>query len=224
MRLRLSGLILLLHSVAMAQLPSSEEVLVPDQAIQVSPLHLLNFYPTVEVSFEQRILPRVTTQLEVGYVLNYDSNNGERYQNKRGVKLKLEGRFYFRRDAGENKISYGAVEPYLNAIDFDRRSVVEQCLDSDCMNRYTRQYKDRGKYREQGVSVKLGNLWYLDAKSRTFLDFNAGLTFRVIRYDLPASHEGFRVNDESGFLEVPDEANRFALSPCIALRLGYRFK
>ena len=224
MRLLFSGLLLLIYPVAMAQLTVSEEELVPDRAVKVSPLHLLNFYPTIELSFEQRIFPRVTTQLEAGYVLNYDSNNGERYQNKRGVKVKVEGRYYLPRTGTENKILYGALEPYLNVIGFDRRSVVEECLDSECTTRYTRQFKDEGKYREHGLSCKLGTLWYLDADFRTFIDFNAGLTVRIIRYDLPSRHSGFRVNDEIPLFEAPNENNRTAPSLCLGLRLGYRFK
>ena len=224
MRLILYNLLVLINSVTMAQLQLSEEALVPDQAIKLSPLHLLNFYPTIEVSFEQRIFPRITTQLEAGYVLNYDSQNGEHYQNKQGVKLKLEGRYYLKRGNGENKIVYLAAEPYLNVIDFVRRSVVEDCFDAGCTTIFTRQYKDPGKYREQGVSIKIGTLWYLDMKFRTFVDFNLGMSVRHIRYDLPPRYNGFHVDDGSSFFWGPDKDKRTALSPCAGLRLGYRFK
>lgn len=210
--------------MAVAQIPTSEDALVPDQAIKVSPLHLLNFYPTIEVSFEQRIFPRITTQLEAGYVLNYDSDNREHFQNKQGVKLKLEGRYYLKRGNGENKIVYLAAEPYLNAIDFVWRTVVEDCFDAGCTTRFTRQYKEPGKYREQGVSIKIGTLWYLDANFRTFVDFNLGMTVRNIQYDLPPKHTGFHVDDGSSYVWGPDKDDRTALSPSAGLRLGYRFK
>src|SRR5688500_12245551 len=136
----------------------TESAVVPHTAIKASPLHLLNFYPTVELSFEQRLLPRFTTQLEAGYVLNYGSNINRDFQDKRGVKLKLEGRYYFGPVSDAKKIYYGAVEPYMNVINFDRSASEVECFDLECSHLYRRQYFDKIEYREHGVSLKIGLL------------------------------------------------------------------
>jgi hypothetical protein len=196
----------------------SEFNLVPPMAIKVSPLHLLNFYPTIEWSYEQRIRPRITTQAEVGYVVDYGYDQDEDFRDKRGVKLKLEGRYYFGAPASEKRIYYSAMEPYLNIINFDRREVVKECFDKECLHEYTRQYIDKIKYREYGVSFKIGLLRYVD--SRTFIDLNTGVTVRNIRYEKPAG----RFKGVQWGIAIPNENNRIALSPCFGFRLGYRLK
>ena len=222
MRLLCAGAFLFIHAIGMAQVPSPDASLVPDQTIKVSPLHLLNFYPTIEVSFEKRIFPVVTAQLEFGYVLNYGSNVDRKYQNKRGVKVKLEGRYYFTSISERDRLYYATVEPYANRINFDRYSVVEECFDRDCNNVYTRQYNDRVEYRESGVSLKLGTLRYIGY--RAFFDFTAGVTLRNIRYIEPARTRGLNENDELVFFQVPNEDDRTIPSPCLGVRFGYRIK
>src|SRR5687768_9130070 len=125
MRLTIPAFLMLMHTIVAAQMPLSEESLVPDMAIKVSPLHLLNFYPTIDVAYEQRIRPRFTVQLGFGYVLDVAGDEYERYQNKNGFKLKLEGRHYFGAEDERNRTFYTSLEPYMNAIDFDRRTVVQ---------------------------------------------------------------------------------------------------
>jgi hypothetical protein len=204
-----------------AQEPLTESAVVPHTAIKVSPLHLLNFYPTVELSFEQRILPRFTTQLEAGYVLNYGSNMNRDFQDKRGVKLKLEGRYYFGTVSDAKKIYYGAVEPYMNVINFDRSVSEVECFDLECNHLYRRQYFDKMEYREHGVSLKIGLL--RDLGSGIFLDFNSGLTLRNIRYHEPVRPRSFNELEERNFFQIPNENDRIGFSPNLGLRFGYRF-
>jgi hypothetical protein len=211
----------LIHTVLSAQDLLTESALVPHTAIKVSPLHLLNFYPTIEWSFEQRILPRFTTQLEVGYVLNYRTNIDRDFQDKRGVKLKLEGRYYFGSVSDRKKIYYGAIEPYMNVINFDRASSSEECFDLECQHRYRREYFEKVAYREHGVSLKIGLLRYLG--SRIFLDINSGFTIRTVRYRKTDRPRSFNEFEESGFLQIPNENDRIGFSPNLGLRLGYRF-
>ena len=116
-------------------------MLVPQQAIKFSPLHLINFYPTLEFSFEQKVSSQVSMQLEVGYVLDYNNDYDDDFLNKRGVKLKLEGRYYFFGRTDKRKIYYLAGEAYANVINFDRASSTQECFDATCDNIFIR-YQD----------------------------------------------------------------------------------
>lgn len=210
------------QTVAYAQEPVTESALVPHAAIKVSPLHLLNFYPTLEWSFEQRILPSFTLQAEAGYVLDFGSDTDYDFRHKRGVKLKLEGRYYFGSVSDRKKIYYGAVEPYLNVINFDRYFSVQECFDLECNHLYRREYFGKVAYREHGVSVKIGLLRYLG--QRTFLDMSTGVTLRNVRYEEPPRPRSFNEFDEQNFFfPVPNENDRMGFSPNLGLRFGYRF-
>lgn len=210
------------YTIASAQNGDSTLLrLIPRQAIKVSPLHLLNFYPTLEVSYEFRIARRMSLQLETGYVLTFPSEENDTHRNKRGVKLKLEGRYFFPGVRRGEKIYYGAIEPYMNVINFDRYEAIEECFDADCRNMYVRRYGYRMTYREQGVSLKVGMVWYLG--SHFFVDYNAGLTLRIVDYDrpplLPESPDRFGIFT----IYIPDETDRTAIGPNMGLRFGYRF-
>lgn len=221
MRLLLAVSSLLIHTALTAQESLKESALVPHTAIKVSPLHLLNFYPTIEWSFEQRILPRFTTQVEAGYVLDYKTNTDRDFQDKRGVKLKLEGRYYFGSVSDRKKIYYAAAEPYMNVINFDRSSSAEECFDLECNHRYRRQYFEKVEYREHGVSLKIGLLRYVGA--HTFFDLNSGFTIRNVHYREPARPRSFNEIEERNFLQIPNENDRIGFSPNLGLRFGYRF-
>ena len=114
MRLILFLVAVFICSFACAQEELSTAMLVPDKAIKVSPLHLLNFYPTIEVSYEQKVTGNVTAQVEAGYVIDYRSGWDREFLNKRGVKLKLEGRYYFWGRMDRKKLYYISAEPYMN--------------------------------------------------------------------------------------------------------------
>ena len=209
------------QTVAFCQQPPTESALVPHTAVKVSPLHLLNFYPTIELSLEQRILPRFTTQVEAGYVLDYNANIHRDFQDKRGVKLKLEGRYYFGSVSDPNKIYYGAIEAYTNLINFDRYASGTECFDLECEHLYRREYDYKVSYREYGLSFKAGVLRYFG--SSIFMDLNGGITLRNVRYNEPARPRAFAENDEFSFFQIPNENDRVAFSPNLGLRFGYRF-
>jgi hypothetical protein len=126
-------------TLAARQLPAQQyatvDMLVPDKAIKVSPLHLLNFYPTIEASYEQKIRDKITAQLEVGYVLRY--NDQQEFQKMRGVKLKAEPRYYFWGRTDRQKLYYAAIEPYANVINFDRLDSRTECFDLECNHTLT---------------------------------------------------------------------------------------
>lgn len=211
-------------SFACAQDELSTDLLVPDKAIKVSPLHLLNFYPTIEVSYEQKVKGNVTAQAEVGYVVDFRTDWDREFLNKRGVKLKLEGRYYFWGRIDRKKLYYISAEPYMNVINFDRENARIECFDLECVNRYriTSQYKV--EYREHGFSVKAGLIRYTGNK--LFFDVNSGFTLRNVRYREPAfpGEFSFDEDDTWSFFDIPNEEDRIGFSPCLSARIGYRLQ
>jgi hypothetical protein len=213
---------IILHVSLKAQDSLSVSMLVPDHAIKVSPLHLINFYPTFELSYEKSILPDVTLQAELGYVLDLGTEyKNQEFQNKRGVKMKLETRYYFWGRTDKRKLYYIAGEVYGNIINFDRGQSRVECYDLECNFEYRREYLYKMRYRENGFTVKAGLMKYLFRNF--FFDINSGLTLRNIKYHRPAEFE-FQFEDDWSFFNIPNENNRVVLSPNLGLRLGYRLK
>jgi hypothetical protein len=196
-------------------------MLVPRQAVKLSPLHLINFYPTIELSFEQKIAPQVTLQLEGGYVLNYSNDWDEDFLDKRGVKLKLESRYYFFGRTDRRKIYYLAGEAYTNIINFERRSSREECFDAACEHMFIRYENAKMAYREKGFTVKAGLIKY--AGKKFFFDFNSGWTIRDIEYR-ELTNILSEERDFFEFFDIPNEEDRIVLSPNVGARIGYRFR
>jgi hypothetical protein len=195
-------------------------MLVPQQAIKFSPNHLVNFYPTLEFSFEQKIARQETVQLEAGYVLNYSNDTNEDFQNKRGVKLKLEGRHYFFGRTDRQKIYYLAGEIYANIINFDRSRRIRECFDVECEHEFIREATYKMEYREKGFTMKVGLLRYA---GNFLFDFSTGWTVRDIEYrEPPGIPRDFE--EDWTFLEIPNEDDRIAFSPNFGIRVGYRLK
>ena len=195
--------------------------LVPKQAIKFSPLHLINFYPTLEFSFEQKIASQVTLQFEGGYVLDYDNDTNDNFLNKRGTKLKLEGRYYFFGRTDRRKIYYIAGEGYANIINFDRTTSSQECFDANCQNIFIRFHEAKMAYREKGFTVKAGFLKYTG--KHFFFDFSSGWTIRDIEYRELTNVLSDDNGDVWDFLDIPNEDDRIALSPNVGARIGYRF-
>jgi hypothetical protein len=191
-------------------------MVVPHQAVKFSPLHLINFYPTFEFSYEQKIAPQVTVQLEAGYVLNYSNEWDEDFIDKRGVKLKLEGRYYFFGRTDKRKVYYVAGEVYSNIINFDRVRTTEECFDVNCGHIFRRTAEYKIEYREKGFSVKAG---LIKRFGKFLFDLNSGLTLRDIEYrEPPILAEQF---SDWMFGEIPNERDRTTWSPNIGVRFGY---
>jgi hypothetical protein len=192
----------------------------PSKVLKLSPLHLYNFYPTIELSYEHRVKGKFTTQIEAGYVLDYSLNTNTKYQNKRGFKLKLEPRYYFAHSRTNRVNFYTSAEGYLNRINFDRESFETRCFDGSCSFQFRQRTSYEMRYREQGFSIKMG--WVINLH-RFLFDFNSGLTVRRIRY------YGDRSNQRNDFLLFgnwfePNETARTVISPNVGIRLGYRFE
>jgi hypothetical protein len=196
-------------------------MLVPQQAVKFSPLHLINFYPTIGFSFEQKVARQVTLQLEGGYVLNYSNDWNEDFIDKRGAKVKLESRYYFFGRTDKRKIYYLGGEVYANIINFERLSRREECFDVNCDHMFIRYENAKMAYREKGFTIKAGLIKYLGRKF--FFDFSSGWTIRDIEYRELTNI----LSDEDdwwGIWEIPNEDDRIILAPNVGARLGYRFK
>jgi hypothetical protein len=191
--------------------------LAPSQVIKFSPLHLMNFYPTIELSYEHRLADRFTLQGEFGYVLDYGSNTSADFQDKRGFKAKVEPRYYLAYSES-HMYFYTSGELYLNRINFDRETYVNGCIDQWCEFRFVQRTEYEMKYREHGASLKLGWIIYFH---RFLLDLNSGWTVRVVSYS--GQQQTF-----DDMIEVfdfgPDETDRTQLSPNLGIRLGYRLE
>lgn len=197
-------------------------MLVPKQAVKFSPLHLINFYPTLEFSFEQKIASKVTLQLEGGYVLDYDNDTNDSFLNKRGAKVKLEARYYFFGRTDKRKIYYIAGEGYANIINFDRTTSTQECFDVNCENIFIRFQDAKMAYREKGFTIKAGLIKY--AGEHFFFDFSSGWTIRNIEYRELTNVLADDNDDVWDFLDIPNEDDRIALSPNVGARVGYRFR
>jgi hypothetical protein len=223
-RTTLALLLILPGTIAHAQDSVRYNRLVPRHALKFSPFHLINFYPTLEFSYEKKITHTFTAQAEYGHVINY-SNQDESYRNKRGYKMKLEVRKYFAPVVHRRLLFYGAAEYYKNDITFDRQFTTRECFGNDCEHSIIRYQYYPVQYIEQGFSVKFGLIKYFF--SDFFLDINSGWTIRFVDYDevipkgIPAFPEGM---EDDLFFDIPNEEDRVVPCPVLGIRIGYRLR
>jgi hypothetical protein len=198
----------------------------PKHAVKISPLHWLGFYSTVQVAYEVGLTPRIGMQLDAGmvvdrkFLINRGLGASNYYQNKRGVKLKLEARYYFSGTFRGADGFYTSLEPYWNAVNFDRSGTNAECFDAQCQTSFIRYYDYVVQYRELGVGMKGGYMKYFNRDY--FIDISIGWMVRSIDYteltDTP-------INREESFVSIlPKEQDRTVLAPLMGIRLGYRFR
>lgn len=194
--------------------------LIPHHALKISPFHLFSFYPTIQLAYEIKVVERFSVQLESGYVLDYKMKEDPAYQDKRGVKAKLELHYYMLPSERANLIYYGAAEIYWNAVNFDRLTSQQECFDIDCNHIFTRQYTYKTMYREPGIGLKIGFVKYF---SDFFMDINSGWGVRFIDYTDPSVPAGL-LDNGNDWRMIPNEADRITLSPIVGIRFGYRLR
>lgn len=198
---------------------------IPLHAFKWSPYHLINFYPTVQLAYERRLKERFSLQADMGIVLRrwlgQDFGNTE-FENKRGVKLKLEARFYLKRQRLSNAFDYLSVEPYWNRINFDRSETLTECFDVNCQSQFRRTYRYEMKYREPGLSAKYGIMLRFN---HFIADFNGGISLRFVNYIRPDWVEQLIPEDNfnGGWFEIPNERKRVGVSPALGVRIGWAF-
>ncbi len=199
--------------------------LIPRSALKFAPATLVNFYPTLEFSYEQKIASRFSIQIGYGYVIKIDKSFDPEYQNKRGYKGKIEIRYYLMPSERNNLVYYVAPGGYWNVVDFDRETSQQECYDLSCTHTFTRYYNYVVNYREHGFTLKFGFVKHF-SKS-IFIDVNGGWSFRYIDYDEPLIPPGINnlfEDDVFFFANIPKEEDWFTLTPLIGFRVGYRFR
>lgn len=209
----------LLPWFAMAQTTDTVRVKSPTfQVFKVSPLHLLNFYPSFLIGYEYGFSPNQSVQIDAGPVLDFESYNQE-FQRKRGFKLKTEYRYYLDIENLSGNGHYIALEGYWNFVNFNRDVTQTECFDLACQNLFTRDYSFLVKYRETGIALKFGIVRVTD---KIIYDWFFGLRLRFVDYkkpNLPPSVENF---EDGFFLEIPNETPRTTFGITAGLKLGYK--
>lgn len=225
MFLRLILIVLAVYGGTLVAQDSTGTTAVPRHAVRISPLHLANFYPTIQTGYETRLYGKLTGYLEGGYVVDISQNETGEYANMRGFKLKIEPRYYFFESVNDRVTFYGALELYGNRVDFDRNETVIECYDEGCVHQYRRQRSYVVKYREKGFVLKWGMMLYI---KRFFFDLNAGMGVRGIDYIKPEIvQQPEAVDDMLGFSEFafqPIEEKRTVPGLALGMRLGYRIR
>jgi len=184
--------------------------------IKVSPFHLVNFYPSVQLAYELQFPKNYSLQLDAGYVFDLEETS-DMYKNKRGVKLKTELRYYIETKK-RARLLYVSFEPYANLINFDRNEFKTECFDVECTVLFRREYNYLVRYRETGASFKLG----IQMQRKRFLfDFNHGLMVRNINYKKPFIPAGIDDNIIRIWNIFPNEEKRIVLGPVVGIRAGY---
>lgn len=192
----------------------------PKHAIKIGPLHPLNFYPTLQIGYEYRLLPNLTSQIGLGYAIPYHDIRMD-FQNKRGVKLRLESRYYIPATVDSRNAHYLSAQFYSNIINFDRETQRIECFDLDCTIQYSKWYEYKVKYREQGLALQYGIHWY---KRRVTFDLSIGVSLRHINYKEPTLPRGLNEIDEWAWFKIPNEENRTVIGPAGAFWIGYKIQ
>jgi hypothetical protein len=202
------------------------KVKAPALAIKWSPLHLIYFYPSVQVAIEHRLFKNLNVQYDLGLIVDYPQSDSEDFSDKHGYRVIGELRYYV---PSPPKVPfYVATELYHSKIAFTRSQVVGYgCETGDCD--YF-QYVDYDiETINRGIGIKFGVLLYPGwNKNRSFFfDINAGGAFRDITYkDIGRPNDGpgevFYDNDNDR-LFAPSEQSRTQIRFVLGVRLGYTF-
>ncbi len=222
--IRVFFILLIFSGSCFAQDSTRFDKLIPRTALKFTPFTLINFYSSLELSFEQKIAKRFTAQIGYGYVFNFRRRGDPEFENMRGAKVKLEIRYYLLPSERYTLSNYIALGVYRNGVDFDRETPQQECYDLSCTNTFTRYYNYKVQYREHGLTLKYGFVKHF--RKSIFIDFNTGWSFRFIDYDKPTLSQAFNgFGFEESFIDLsPKEEDWFTLTPLVCLRIGYRFR
>jgi hypothetical protein len=197
----------------------------PRLAVKWSSLHLIHFYPSIQIGVEHVLLKNVRAQYDVGLVVDRLGTD-EEYENCRGFRGIGEIRYYI---PSPPKIPfYIAGEFYYSDIKFDRTNVAGyDCQGEHCL--YYEYLTYTMTHGNQGAGLKYGILLFpgWNRNRSFFFDINVGIAYRSITYrrpaTLPANITIFE-DDNDDFLSFrPSEDNRREFRPVVGIRLGYAF-
>jgi hypothetical protein len=205
----------------------SDRIEPPRLAVKWSPLHLIYFYPSIQVGIEHKLFQNITLQYDLGLVVDFGVTSNDDFTNSHGFRGIGELRYYI---PSPPKIPfYIAGEFYYSNIRFDRSNVIGyDCFDGDCL--YYEQIDYSVNHDHQGVGLKYGILLFpgWNRNRSFFFDLNIGIAYRSISYNDPgkpiAPNIIYFEDEGDDFLSFrPDEENRREFRPVLGFRLGYSF-
>jgi hypothetical protein len=197
----------------------------PRLAAKLSPLHLIYFYPSIQIAIEHKLFSNITLQYDLGVVVDFGVMSDNDFRNRHGFRGIGELRYYI---PSPPKIPfYIAGEVYYSNIKFDRSNVIGyDCFNGDCL--YYEHIIYRVKHDHQGVGLKYGILLFpgWNRNRSFFFDLNLGVAFRTITYSYPgrpsAPNITYFENEDEDFIR-PNEDDRSEFRPVLGFRLGYSF-
>ncbi|MBT1710111.1 hypothetical protein KK062_17830 [Fulvivirgaceae bacterium PWU5] len=217
--------LLLINTAAFAQSTDEYDLAVPRHAFKFSPGHLMNFHPTVQFAYEQRVARRLTLQGEYGHVINAQHNDERGFANyddewnsdRKGYKTKLEAHYYVYATKNGRFAWYSAAELYYNHISYTKQRTTSEYYGETPDTRYEKIHRQRVHYDEGGFNFKFGFVYTMGP---VLLDINAGLGHRFIQYNkiLPVFKES-----RDWFEFGPREESRNQPGLAMGVRIGYRF-
>jgi hypothetical protein len=217
--------LLLISTASIAQDPDLQDLAVPRHAIKFSPGHvLLNYHPSVQLAYEQRIARQWTIQGEYGHILDIGSEGSERYlgtsenyiSDRKGYKAKLEGRYYVVATKRGRFAWYAAGELYYNHLAYTKELTTTEFSEPDIV---TVTYRQRVYNEEKGFNMKYGFVWNVGP---LLVDVNAGVGYRIIHYT--KLYPVFQQDDVFKWLDTtPSEESRNTPGLALGFRIGYRF-
>ncbi|MGC3944063.1 MAG: hypothetical protein QM762_05975 [Chryseolinea sp.] len=201
------------------------KVMPPGLAVKWSILHLLYFYPSIQLSLEQRLFKNFGIQYEGGWVINSYENTSD-YEDKRGFRGAIELRYYL---PSTDKVPlYISGEYYYHNIKFNRTETVGfNCATGMCDYYQSVTYPITTE--EMGPAFKFGMLMFpgWTHNRRFFFDINSGFAFRRMNYSYAARPSGVGVqyfDDSANWrLFAPDEELTKRVRFVLGARLCFRF-
>jgi hypothetical protein len=197
----------------------------PRLSVKWSPLHLIYFYPSIQIGIEHKLFNNITLQYDLGLVVDLGIRSGEEFADRHGFRGIAEVRYYI---PSPPKIPfYIAGEFYYSNIRFDRSNIIGyDCYGGDCF--YYEHITYRVKNGHQGAGLKYGILLFPGwNKNRSFFfDLNVGVAYRSISYHHPGKPAAPNVTyfeNEDEFFIRPSEKDRREFRPVLGFRLGYSF-
>jgi hypothetical protein len=220
MKIKLCIPLLLISIISFSQKNDSLQIRrIHSAAIKFSPLHMLNYYPSMQLAFEHRLGRQTSLQWEGGYVFPISSEETSDAYNKRGFKAKLDFRYYW---LFGKLNAFIAPELYYNSVNYNKNGT----FGIDCSNGcdYYRYAKYETQYREKGINLKVGMLHRF---GRISFEYFAGISQRFIEYksvNKPEGGESPQLEDSYDSPFRPKELTRNFIQPTTSLRIGYIFE
>lgn len=198
--------------------------------LKFAPLSLLDIYSSVQFAVEQKVGARTSLQLEAGYILPINLNDGRgdaNYENMRGLRLRSEFRYYLVLNKERTGGLYMAPEFLFINLDYDVEEIAKFYFLNGDGDFYYKQSEFGIDKRVFGYHLKTG---YQKVFTDGFvLDFYAGLGGRnvVVQSGRP-TEDGFAiVHDRDEWRLFPNEkedGNFSRISASLGFKLGFRLK